>query len=256
LTDSIKSPEQIHTELKSKDFKSRLKRFFLRRFRKLILKRNLSIWKHHADNRKLDWDWGKIKYNRIAVVNLLISKCPYPQKYLEIGCAGDALFSSVPVLDKIGVDPNSGGNYRTTSDKFFAQNTEKFDVIFIDGLHTYEQVRKDVINALKSLKIGGWIALHDMLPRDWIEQHVPIISQGAWAGDVWKIAFELAQTEGIEFKLLKIDHGVGVVRMINKDVQLVNLQKDLSNQQFSYYYDNLGKLPLLDWNEAEIWLHN
>jgi hypothetical protein len=213
-------------------------------------------WRHHADARTLDWDWSKTNFNRIALVNLLLSKFKDPD-YLEIGTAGsNSLFDSVPVKRKYGVDPALGGNIRKTSDDFFKDNKIQFDVVFIDGLHTYEQVRQDVINSIKSLKDGGWIALHDMLPRNWIEQHVPIVSQGAWTGDVWKVAFELAQTEGIEFKILKIDCGVGVIKVIRQEVELKNLMGELLPKEFSYYYDNLNKLPIIEWQEAQTWLHS
>ena len=33
----------------------------------------------------------------------------------------------------------------------FNNNKKEFDVIFIDGLHIYEQCRKDIINSLKVL---------------------------------------------------------------------------------------------------------
>jgi hypothetical protein len=216
----------------------------------------MNKYKHHEDARTLDWDWSKTNYNRIALVNLLISKFKNSD-YLEIGTDGaNGLFDSVPAKRKYGVDPALGGNIRKTSDDFFKDNQIQFDVVFIDGLHTYEQVRQDVINSLKSLKDGGWIALHDLLPRTWIEQHVPIVSQGAWTGDVWKVAFELAQTEGIEFKILKIDCGVGVIKVIKQGVELRNLTDELSPKQFDYYYDNLNKLPITEWEEAQTWLHS
>ena len=43
---------------------------------------------------------------------------------------------------KIGVDPVSGGNLRMTSDHFFKENKEKFDLIFIDGLHVMSKSLK------------------------------------------------------------------------------------------------------------------
>ena len=216
----------------------------------------LRHWAHHADDRSFDWDWSAINYNRIALVNLLLSKMSDPH-YLEIGCATNHLFDSVHAARKVGVDPTSGGTERTTSDEFFKKNTETFDVIFIDGLHTYAQVRRDVINAIKAAKTKGWIALHDMLPCHWIEHHVPRLSpHRVWTGDVWKVAFELAQTEGIEFKILKIDHGVGVFRLLNKDATLKNLHDELHNKEFSYYYDNLQKLPIVEWQKAQEWLRS
>ena len=206
-----------------------------------------------ADARRFDWNWKQINFNRIALVNILLSGKADPA-YLEIGCASNALFDSVPVLNKIGVDPASGGTIRATSDEFFAANSAKFDVIFIDGLHTYEQVRKDVINAMKSLQPGGWIALHDMLPRNWIENNVPMVSLEAWTGDVWKVGFELAQTEGIEFNIVKIDHGVGVVRITDRNAVLKDLTRELRDRAFSYYYDNIDRLPIMEWDAAQSWL--
>src|SRR5262245_51679804 len=131
-------------------------------------------YKHHAYEKTFDWDWSKISYNRIALVNLLTSKFP-DCRYLEIGCEWNSLFHAVSAKTKTGVDPERGGNVRKTSDDFFRTNNEIFDVIFIDGLHTYDQVRRDVINSIKCLGPGGWIAMHDLLPRTWIEEHVPRI---------------------------------------------------------------------------------
>ena len=223
---------------------------------------DLKKWSYHSDDRVLDWDWTETNFSRFAVVNILINKFQNPT-YLEIGCAADDLFNSVPIPieKKIGVDPFKGGTVRKTSDDFFQANEVQFDVVFIDGLHTYEQVRRDVINSINSLKEGGWIALHDMLPRNWIEQHNPCISQGAWTGDVWKVAFELIKTEGIEFKILKIDSGVGVIKVDKSDpkkqkVELKDFRKELRHKEFSYYYDNLDKLPIIEWGNAQNWLKN
>tara|TARA_B110000238_G_scaffold25448_1_gene24559 strand:+ start:396 stop:1226 length:831 start_codon:yes stop_codon:yes gene_type:complete len=224
---------------------------------------DLKKWSHHSDDRVLDWDWTETNFSRFAVVNILINKFQNPT-YLEIGCAADDLFNSVPIPieKKVGVDPFTGGTVRKTSDDFFQANDVQFDVVFIDGLHTYEQVRRDVINSINSLKEGVcWIALHDMLPRSWIEQHNPCISQGAWTGDVWKIAFELVQTEGIEFKILRIDCGVGVIKVDKPEpnkqiVELKDFRKELLHKEFSYYYDNLDKLPIIEWGDAQNWLRN
>jgi hypothetical protein len=247
------SPE-ITGKLQTNNFLFRALEYFLRPFIIRVKHRfHLKKWKHNSDDRVLDWDWSKINFNRIAVVNLLLNRSPNPC-YLEIGCASDSLFNSVPVEHKVGVDPSSGGNVRETSDDFFKGNNKKFDVIFIDGLHTYEQVRRDIINSIDALNEGGWIALHDMLPRNWLEHHVPIISRGAWTGDVWKVAFELIQTQGIEFKILKIDYGVGIIKVIKQGVQLKDLREELLHKEFAYYYDNIEKLPITEWKNAQTWL--
>lgn len=210
--------------------------------------------KYHnrAFAKSLDWDWEKINYNRIALVNVLISKKQAPA-YLEIGCASNSLFDSVPASAKIGVDPASGGTVRATSDEFFQGNKQLFDVVFIDGLHTYAQVRRDVINSIRFLKPGGYVALHDMLPCSWLEHHVPRINND-WTGDVWKVGFELAQSEGIDFKVIKIDHGVGVFRIIGEKPELLDLTKELQEKEFEYFYNNVKRLPLIEWQDFLKWL--
>ncbi len=200
-----------------------------------------------------DWRWRETNFNRIALVNLLSANRP-DGDYLEIGCADNDLLDSVLMGHKIGVDPARGGTVRKTSDEFFESNDRKFDVIFIDGLHSYEQVRRDVMNSIKCLKQGGWIALHDMLPGNWIEEHVPIISIAAWTGDVWKVAFELSRSKGIDFRLLKIDHGVGVFRLTDNDPRLYDLTHELRNERFAYLYNNLHRLPLVELDAGRAWI--
>ncbi|WP_371347714.1 class I SAM-dependent methyltransferase [Ancylobacter sp. IITR112] len=174
--------------------------------------------------------------------------------YLEIGCFRNDLFDSLPLASKIGVDPVQGGTVRATSDEFFATNTQKFDLIFIDGLHTYEQVHRDVANALKVVNPGGWIAMHDMLPSSVMGQHEPHPEIGAWVGGGWKVGFELLQTQGVDFKIVKIDHGVGVIRVTNPGAALADLSGELAGPRFPYFYENYTRLPLVTWEEALPWL--
>jgi hypothetical protein len=211
-------------------------------------------YKNHFYNKEFNWKWSKINFNRIALINLLISKkknC----SYLEIGCASNNLFNSVYVSDKIGVDPFKGGNVRKTSNVFFNNNKKFYDVIFIDGLHEYWQVRQDVVNAIKFLKPNGWVVLHDMLPRNWVEHHVPNISPTVWTGDVWKVGFELLLTKGIDFKIVKIDHGIGVFKLTRKNPKLFDLSQTLNTAQFSYFYKNINKLPIIEWKNFQSWLN-
>ena len=88
----------------------------------------------------------------IQLVNHII-KVDKLENYLEIGCQENNLFHSVTAVHKTGVDPERGGTHRMTSDQFFAQNNKKFDFIFIDGMHTYEQVHVDIKNSIKVLKL-------------------------------------------------------------------------------------------------------
>lgn len=223
---------------------SRLAAFLLQRY-----------WARHADARRLDWNWAGVGYNRMAVVNLLAARFADPA-YLEIGCDENQLFHSVPARRKVGVDPRRGGTVRATSDEFFRTNTETFDLVFIDGLHTREQVRRDLAGAIRCLNPGGWILLHDMLPRDWVELHVPVVARHDWTGEVWKVGFELARTPGVDFRILKLDYGVGVLRLREGFSGLADLGAELADKQFAYYYEHLDQLPIVEWTEAQSWLRS
>jgi len=213
------------------------------------------IWAKNRYDRSFDIDWNKINFNRIAVINLIcaVRRC---EDYLEIGCRTNECFDAVIARNKIGVDPERGGTHRSTSDQFFSEcGDRKFDIIFIDGDHTYEQVRRDVINSLSHISIDGWIVLHDMFPRNWREEHVPQFSP-VWTGDVWKVGFELARSPDVEFKLLKIDHGIGIVRVLKVNPSIPDLRTKLQGERFSYFYENNDQLPILDYENGRAWIEN
>jgi len=66
----------------------------------------------------------------------------------------------------------------------------------------------------------------------------------------------LSQTEGIEFKIVKIDYGVGVIKVLSRNAELKDFREELTFKEFDYYYDNLNKLPIVEWDDAQEWLRN
>jgi hypothetical protein len=66
---------------------------------------------------KLSFDWSKYP-TRYEIIQNTINRKKY-KSYLEIGCDQDLLFSKINIDKKTGVDPNSGGTIRDTSDNFF-----------------------------------------------------------------------------------------------------------------------------------------
>jgi len=52
---------------------------------------------------------------------------------------------------------------KTTSDDFFYNNKNYFNLIYIDGYHHYEQVKKDFINSFNFLEKNGYIICDDFL---------------------------------------------------------------------------------------------
>ena len=188
---------------------------------------------------KIDFDFNN-KPRRWELINEIIKKKNYSH-YLEIGCFNNECFSKIDIINKVGVDPIKGGTIKKTSDEFFESNEKKFDIIFIDGLHEYNQVKRDIKNSIKFLRKDGTIMCHDSLPEEYSDQTVPY-SLGTWVGDVWKAIVEFRETKDLDICVCTIDHGVSVIKK-RPNNDLLNLKisnyKDLS---FKYYYKNYPKL--------------
>jgi len=184
-------------------------------------------------NKKIKYDWESFP-RRYDIINKIIIKRNYTS-YLEIGCFKDETFNQINIKKKIGVDPVSGGNLRMTSDKFFIENKEKFDLIFIDGLHVYEQVIKDIFNSIKILKENGIILVHDCLPRKlWYQ--TPTRMSDTWNGDVWKAIVECRTLENIDTYTCLADEGIGVIK-VQKNNNLLNLNlSNFKNLKYREYY--------------------
>ena len=157
--------------------------------------------------------------------------------YLEIGCDDDILFSKIKVKYKIGVDPISGGNVRMTSDSFFFTNKTKFDLIFIDGLHEYNQVVKDIENSLLHLKPKGLILLHDCLPARQSYQAVPRY-RGKWTGDVWKAIVKFRTKKNLNIFTILLDMGISIIQ-VKKNNRPLNINNDkIKKLKFENFVQN------------------
>ena len=189
-------------------------------------------------NKKLDIKFPK-NIHRWDLIQHIINKYSF-KNYLEIGCDKNQSFSKINVKNKVGVDPISGGTIRDTSDNFFKINKNKFDIIFIDGLHHYEQVSRDIKNSLNILNQNGFILIHDCLARCITHQAIPRYI-GSWNGDVWKSIVEMRTLDKIETYTCQIDFGIGVIKNTkNSDILKINI-KDFSKLKFKDYYHNYKK---------------
>ena len=157
--------------------------------------------------------------SRTDVINALASK-HQATRYLEIGVRNrDANFNKVDIPHKecVDPDPNSGADFLKTSDAFFAEHPEKrYDLIFIDGLHTGEQVQKDISNALKALNENGTIVLHDCNPPTAFHAREEYEVDGTfppWNGTSWQgFAWWRKNSDALEMYTVDVDWGIGVVR--------------------------------------------
>jgi len=181
----------------------------------------------------------KDKPNRYQIIQEIILKKQY-KTYLEIGCFAGEVFNKIKIEKKIGVDPVSGGTIKKTSDDFFKNNQEKFDCIFIDGLHEFEQVKRDINNSIKYLNNDGVILLHDCLPNNVYDQAMPRC-QYNWNGNVWKAIVECRTRNDIDVYTCYADNGIGVI-FNRKNSDRLNLNMDdFSKLNFKDYFHNHKK---------------
>lgn len=150
--------------------------------------------------------------DRLQILNTIATKNNI-QAYLEIGVYTGYTLDGVLCKYKVGVDPDrsSKATIFSTSDTFFANNKETFDLIFIDGLHHADQVKRDVENALNILNHNGVIVCHDMLPPSEEIQLVPMVTS-SWTGDCWK-AWVLLRSErdDLDMRVVDTDFGCGII---------------------------------------------
>lgn len=184
---------------------------------------------------------------RTDLLNHLVEKYQL-KRYLEIGVqVPESNFSKIKCDYKVGIDPNPTARaiFTKTSDEYFravdafrnkscclasttceydpygfcicrddysGRHFGPFDLVFIDGLHTAEQVRKDFENALKVLSPNGFIVLHDCNPEKEERTIVPRPTPtGHWHGDVYRFAAMLGGVHDC-FWTVDIDCGCGVWR--------------------------------------------
>ena len=198
---------------------------------------------------KIGLDFSK-KPTRIKIVQETISRKRY-KSFLEIGSFHNELFDHIKCEKKVGVDPYSGGTIRKTSDDFFSKNKETFDCIFIDGLHIYQQVKKDIFNSIKSLNQNGVIFIHDCLPNNVFDQAVPRCKY-VWNGDVWKAIVEFRTLDYVDTYTCYADMGIGVI-LKNKNKKKLKIDiKDFSKLKFSDYFKNFKEyMNIIEYSELE-----
>ena len=147
--------------------------------------------------------------HRWDFINHLIDKYGY-KRYLEIGLEAGINYQKVQCEVKESVDPASNPTHKMTSDEYFeriAPTQDKWDIVFIDGLHHADQVARDIQNSLSRLTENGSIVLHDCNPIYELHQRVPRAS-AHWNGDVWKAVADYRSVGG-RCVVVDTDEGLG-----------------------------------------------
>lgn len=177
---------------------------------------------------------------RYDIINQLINKNNY-QTYLEVGTQHGTCFEQIKLPRKNKVCLDIAKDYHDldfvmSSDDFFKHNTVKFDIIFIDGDHSYEQSYKDIQNALKIMNIEGSIVCHDCFP------HTEELSQPNWMGTVYKSIVRLIQERrDLDIKVVNTDCGCGIIQNSFGSSTCDWPLTDLSAQEYSVFIQNPQK---------------
>ena len=189
---------------------------------------------------------------RTELINGLISKYGF-KTYLEIGVNTPSQpgynWVGVNIPVKHGVDPNVDTTYKMTSDEFFESHiNQKYDIIFIDGLHLFEQVYLDIINSLNNLEDGGIIVVHDCNPITEITQRRERASD-SWHGDVWKAMVKLRiENPDIDICTVDTDEGCGIIKKGSQT--LLKVSEGTNIDEYSFLENNRKEaLNLISVNE-------
>jgi len=198
----------------------------------------------------------KLNYNsplneRHSIINLNTKPS---DNYLEIGIEYGYTFSNTHFFHKTGVDPDPKCEQivgtticKCDSDVYFnnINVSDKFNVIFIDGMHHCENVLRDFNNSMKTLTNDRVIFIDDCIPLNYNEQlKIPIkhyyengiLKYGEeWTGDVWKFVYHLLKNYSDKMDVCYF-HNInyrGVIMIKPKEVFYVDVSYDILN---SYYY--------------------
>lgn len=227
---------------------------------------------------------------RTTLIQEIIKKKNY-SSYLEIGCQYGMSFLPTVCRNKIAVDPSfdiplkrklkwllknptniRNRYFEETSDDFFSkrknelQKTGKLDIVFVDGLHTFEASLKDVLNSLNYLSEDGIIIMHDCFPPHKAGA-VPAKNYdhaagmnlegwtGEWCGDVWKSIVYLKRIfkDKADVFVINTDYGLGVVKLKEKFSTTFQLDKKIFDEVNQITYDEMMKNPqeMISLREAD-----
>lgn len=163
--------------------------------------------------------------------------------YLEIGCRTGRSFRNVRG-NTIAVDPyfrivdNVIGDkvrlhiFQEPSDDFFASmflahNGIELSFSFLDGMHLFEFLLRDIINTEKHSHPDAVIAIHDCCPAnlEMTTRDLDNLPQGAWTGDVWKL-IPILQEYRPDIEMTVLDCApTGLVVLSNLDPENQTLER-------------------------------
>lgn len=170
------------------------------------------------------------------LINLLGIKAK-AKTYLEIGVRNPAHnFHLIDIEEKEGVDPdpNVRATHAVSSDEFFQkiEPNRRWDIIFIDGMHTTKQTYREIYHALRHLSDGGYLVVHDCNPVDaWRTRSYACAEferdHEPWNGTVYKAVMALVKFDPlVDICVLDMDDGCGVIIRSERPAEVPSVPVD------------------------------
>jgi hypothetical protein len=216
-----------------------------------------------------------LQHNGIQYLEFLakLSANLSPASYLEIGTSGGMSLAAFD-CDAICIDPHFRIEtapplnrtrtffFQMTSDNFFkAHDVRAFfpsgpDVCFLDGLHRFEFLLRDFINAEAACRPNSIILMHDCLPVNQrmaeramrVDESEHPSTRSAWTGDVWRILPALKQHRP-DLRIMLLDCGpTGLVACTRLDPSSRVLPRN-----YDRIVDEMMNLSLSSLGLEELW---
>jgi hypothetical protein len=191
------------------------------------------------------------------------------RSYLEIGVFDGETFLGVDVASRTGVDPDFHFDWAAhqgkdgiqlhacTSDIFFGSIDPytTYDLIFVDGLHTFEQTYRDIVHALRHSHPGTVIVIDDTIPCDVFStsrdvhdcmnfrRSVTGLEDSRWHGDTYKV-IPLLTVFNSDLRLITLIDGGNPWTLIWRPL-VPCFEDELRTMQAMWAVQNLGAADYL-----------
>ena len=174
-----------------------------------------------------------------------------PRGYLEIGVESGASFALSQAAVSVGIDPDLSripgelrtGTYRLfemTSSEFFEKHEPELvfgdvalDLVFVDGLHRFDQVLRDFSNLERWSHSGTVVLIHDCLPISEVVADSKRRSR-FWPGDVWKAIVALQEVRpDLSISVVPTSPaGLAIIRGLDRSSDIVSDNLDALVQRY------------------------
>ena len=201
------------------------------------------------------------------------------RSYLEIGVETGCTLLQVSLPERTGVDPTFMFDWQQhhgrdgvhlhpcTSDAFFAElpASTSYDLIFIDGLHSFEQTYRDILHGLRHSHAGTVFLIDDTVPCDVfstcrdqrqclnLRSTITNDPDPRWHGDTYKVV-PLLSTFNCDLRLLTLMDGGNPQTLLWRPLRPVE-EDSLRTMQAMWAVQNLAAADYL-WFLENISLYN